>query len=52
MKRVRNDMGLTNVQIMVPFVRTVDEARVRWSNLLAAHGLRRGEKRSQADHDV
>ncbi|MDO9271549.1 MAG: phosphoenolpyruvate synthase [Rugosibacter sp.] len=42
MKRVRNDMGLTNVQIMVPFVRTVDEARTV-VELLAAHGLRRGE---------
>ena len=27
MKRVRDDMGLTNVELMVPFVRTVDEAR-------------------------
>ena len=27
MKRVRDEMGLTNVEIMVPFVRTVDEAR-------------------------
>jgi pyruvate,water dikinase len=35
-------MGLTNVQIMVPFVRTVDEARTV-VELLAAHGLRRGE---------
>ena len=42
MKRVRNDMGLTNVQIMVPFVRTVDEARTV-VELLAEHGLRRGE---------
>ncbi|MBH1976517.1 MAG: phosphoenolpyruvate synthase, partial [Rhodocyclales bacterium] len=42
MKRVRNDMGLTNVQIMVPFVRTVDEARIV-VELLASHGLRRGE---------
>ncbi|HQN47588.1 MAG TPA: phosphoenolpyruvate synthase, partial [Rugosibacter sp.] len=37
-----NDMGLTNVQIMVPFVRTVDEARIV-VELLASHGLRRGE---------
>ncbi|MBL0075875.1 MAG: phosphoenolpyruvate synthase [Rhodocyclaceae bacterium] len=42
MKRVRNDMGLTNVQIMVPFVRTVEEAR-GVVELLAAHGLKRGE---------
>ena len=42
MKRVRNDMGLTNVQIMVPFVRNVDEGR-GVVELLASHGLRRGE---------
>ncbi len=42
MKRVRNDMGLTNVQIMVPFVRTVEEARTV-VELLASHGLQRGE---------
>jgi pyruvate,water dikinase len=41
-KRVRNDMGLTNVEIMIPFVRTVDEARAV-VELLAADGLRRGE---------
>ena len=42
LKRVRNDMGLTNVQIMVPFVRTIEQAR-KVTDLLAAHGLRRGE---------
>jgi pyruvate,water dikinase len=42
MKRVRNDMGLTNVELMVPFVRTVDEAR-RVIGLLSERGLRRGE---------
>ena len=42
LKRVREDMGLTNVQVMVPFVRTVDEGR-RVVELLANHGLRRGE---------
>jgi len=42
MKRVRNDMGLTNVELMVPFVRTVSEAR-RVIELLAERGLRRGE---------
>jgi pyruvate,water dikinase len=42
MKRVRNDMGLTNVQIMVPFVRNVEEAR-GVVEMLASHGLRRGE---------
>ncbi|MBL8480991.1 MAG: phosphoenolpyruvate synthase, partial [Rhodocyclaceae bacterium] len=40
MRRVRNDMGLTNVQIMIPFVRTLTEAR-EVEELLAAHGLRR-----------
>jgi pyruvate,water dikinase len=42
MKRVRETIGLTNVELMVPFVRTVDEAR-RVIDLLARHGLRRGE---------
>ena len=42
LKRVRQDMGLTNVQVMVPFVRTLEQAR-RVTELLAAHGLRRGE---------
>lgn len=42
LKYVRDTMGLTNVQIMVPFVRTVDEAR-RVVELLAENGLVRGE---------
>ena len=42
LRRVREDMGLANVQLMVPFVRTVDEGR-RVVELLAANGLRRGE---------
>ena len=42
LRRVRDDMGLTNVQIMVPFVRTLDEAR-GVIGLLAENGLRRGE---------
>ena len=41
LKRVRTDMGLTNVQIMVPFVRTVSQAE-RVVKLLEQHGLRRG----------
>ncbi len=41
LRRVREDMGLTNVQVMVPFVRTVDEGR-RVVELLAENGLRRG----------
>jgi pyruvate,water dikinase len=42
MKRVRDVIGLTNVEIMVPFVRTVDEAS-KVIDLLAANGLKRGE---------
>ena len=42
LRYVRDDMGLTNVKIMIPFVRTVDEAR-GLIELLAAHGLKRGE---------
>ena len=42
MKKVRNDMGLTNVQIMIPFVRTLSEAE-GVVNLLAGHDLKRGE---------
>ena len=42
LKRVREDMGLTNVQVMIPFVRTVDEAR-KVTELLTANGLKRGE---------
>jgi pyruvate,water dikinase len=42
MKIVRNEMGFTNVELMVPFVRTVDEAR-QVIDLLADNGLVRGE---------
>jgi pyruvate,water dikinase len=41
LKRVRNDMGLTNVELMVPFVRTVRQAQ-RVGELLAERGLKRG----------
>lgn len=40
--RVRDEMGLTNVQVMVPFVRTLSQAE-RVTKLLAQHGLKRGE---------
>ena len=43
LKYVREVMGLTNVWIMVPFVRTLDEAR-QVQALLAANGLQRGEQ--------
>lgn len=42
MKRVREEMGLTNVQLMVPFVRTVGEGQAV-VDLLADHGLKQGE---------
>ena len=42
LRRVRGEMGLTNVQIMVPFVRTLGQAE-RVIALLAEHGLKRGE---------
>ena len=43
MKKVRNELGLRNVEIMIPFVRTLAEAD-EVMRLLAAHGLRRGEQ--------
>ncbi|MBP8190469.1 MAG: phosphoenolpyruvate synthase [Aquabacterium sp.] len=43
LKRVRNDMGLTNVEIMVPFVRTLKQAE-RVTGMLADHGLVRASK--------
>ncbi|ALF60520.1 phosphoenolpyruvate synthase [Psychrobacter urativorans] len=42
LKRVRDTMGLTNVEIMIPFVRTVDEAK-QVLELLEKNGLKRGE---------
>ncbi|MGF6179345.1 pyruvate,water dikinase [Massilia sp. UYP32] len=42
MKRVRNEMGLTNVELMVPFVRTLGQAE-KVVDLLAKNGLKRGE---------
>jgi len=41
-KRVRNDMGLTNVEIMIPFVRTLEEGR-KVIELLEEQGLKQGE---------
>ncbi len=41
-KRVRGEMGLTNVQVMVPFVRTLGQAD-RVTQLLDKHGLKRGQ---------
>ena len=42
MKKVRNEMGLTNVELMVPFVRTLGEAQ-QVVELLGHYGLKRGE---------
>ena len=42
MKRIREDMGLTNVKIMIPFCRTVEEGKGVIA-AMAAHGLRQGE---------
>ena len=42
LKRVRDDMGLTNVEVMIPFVRTLTEAG-RVIEMLAKNGLKRGE---------
>ncbi|MDB5743716.1 MAG: phosphoenolpyruvate synthase [Polaromonas sp.] len=43
LKRVRNDMGLVNVEVMVPFVRTLGQAKAV-TELLAEQGLKRGER--------
>ena len=42
LRRVRNDMGLINVRVMVPFCRRVEEGR-RVIEAMASHGLKRGE---------
>ncbi len=41
-KRVRNVMGLTNVEIMIPFVRTLEEGR-QVIEILAENGLKQGD---------
>jgi pyruvate,water dikinase len=43
MKQVRDEMGLTNVKLMVPFCRTVEEGR-RVLAEMERHGLKRGER--------
>jgi pyruvate,water dikinase len=42
MKKVRDEMGLKNLKLMIPFCRTVEEGR-RVQEEMARHGLRRGE---------
>ena len=51
LRRVRDDMGLTNVEIMVPFVRTVRQAE-RVIELLAERGPGARQGRPARDHDV
>ena len=43
LRRVRQEMGLTNVEVMVPFVRTLGQAQAV-TELLARHGLKRGDQ--------
>ena len=43
MKKVREDMGLTNVKLMIPFCRTVEEGK-KVLDEMAKHGLNRGDK--------
>ena len=43
LKRVREDMGLTNVKLMIPFCRRIAEAE-RVMEAMASHGLKRGDK--------
>ncbi|MES2579374.1 MAG: phosphoenolpyruvate synthase [Pseudomonadota bacterium] len=42
MKKVRDEMGLVNVELMIPFVRTLDEAKAV-TEIMAENGLKRGE---------
>lgn len=42
LRKIRDEMGLTNVEVMIPFCRTVEEAR-QVTELLASHGLARGQ---------
>lgn len=42
LRKVRNDMGLTNIEVMLPFCRTLEEAQ-QVTELLAAQGIQRGE---------
>jgi pyruvate, water dikinase len=50
LKRVREDMGLVNVEVMVPFVRTLGQAKAV-TELLAKHGLKRGQGANAATGD-
>ena len=50
-RKVRNEMGFKNVELMVPFVRTVGEAK-QVVDLLAENGLKRGRRWVKAYNDV
>ena len=52
MKRVRNEMGLTNVEIMVPFVRTLGQAKKVIDLLAKPTASKRGKNGLRIDHDV
>lgn len=43
LKKVREEMGLTNLEVMLPFVRTVEEVQ-KVTAIMTEHGLKRGEK--------
>jgi pyruvate,water dikinase len=46
MKKVRDEMGLTNVELMIPFIRTLGEAKAV-TDIMAENGLKRGENGSR-----
>ncbi|GMA16944.1 phosphoenolpyruvate synthase [Deinococcus metallilatus] len=50
-REVRDEMGLTNVQVMIPFVRTVGEAQTI-NRILEQNGLKRGEAVSEGDEGL
>ncbi len=43
LKKVRDEMGLTNLKVMIPFCRTIEEAK-KVIEILKKNGLRRGKK--------
>jgi pyruvate,water dikinase len=48
LRRIRQDMGLINLSIMVPFCRRVEEARRVLDAMVVSHGLKRGGQRRAA----
>ena len=51
MLKARNEMGLTNIELMIPFVRTLKEAEAV-INILEQNGLKRGENGLRLNYDV